>query len=149
MNGRARRVIDPLSAAIFDSDLVATRLTLALAEVCWCVMLLWPGDTMSRPTYALMAQLAPEPAWMLIFGFSAITQFYIVLLQEFEAPWARFFAAWNATLWVLSVGTMLFSVYPPPAAVGGEIALMGAAVWIFLRPMIIKKGAQRYGLGGY
>jgi hypothetical protein len=31
---------------------------------------------------------------------------------------------------------MLASVYPPPAAIGGEIALALSAFWIWLRPIL-------------
>ena len=32
-----------VAAAIFDSDLIATRLLLAFAEFLWAAMLFWPG----------------------------------------------------------------------------------------------------------
>lgn len=37
------------------------------------------------------------------------------------------------------MGTSIASVYPPPAAMGGEIALAMAAVWVWLRPLIIRE----------
>lgn len=134
------RIVDPLSKALFDSDLISTRLTLALAEMCWAFMLLWPGDTFDRPTYFLMSKLMPELAWALIFVVTSIVQFTIVLRYAFHKPWARVFATWNAGLWVATVGSMLLSVYPPPAAIGGEIALVVAALWIWARPLILEKG---------
>lgn len=134
------RIVDPLSKALFDSDLISTRLTLALAEMCWAFMLLWPGDTFDRPTYFLMSKLMPELAWALIFVVTSIVQFTIVLRSAFHKPWARVFATWNAGLWVATVGSMLLSVYPPPAAIGGEIALVVAALWIWARPLILEKG---------
>lgn len=139
------RLVDPLTRAIFDSDLISTRLTLALAEALWCFMLLWPGDTFERPTYTLMGQVAPEMAWALIFGITAAIQFFIVLRVDFQAAWARVFATWNAGLWAFTVGSMLLSVYPPPAAVGGEIALAVAALWIWARPLLLERGVRKYG----
>lgn len=136
------KFIDSFSKAIFDSDLISTRLTLALAELLWCLMLLWPGDTFDRPTYTLMADAASEPVWAIIFGITAILQYSIVLKNAFNEDWARVFATWNAGLWLFVVGSMLLSVYPPPAAVGGEIALMVAAVWIWARPLLIQKGLK-------
>lgn len=138
------RIVDPLSRAIFDSDLISTRLTLALAELCWCLMLLWPGDTFDRPTYLVMSAAAGEMYWAAIFGVTAFIQFAIVLRGAFEADWARVFATWNASLWLFTVGSMLLSVYPPPAAIGGEFSLMVAAVWIWARPLVLEKGAKRY-----
>ena len=36
-----KRFVSGMSAALFESDLVATRLALAFAEMCWAIMLLW------------------------------------------------------------------------------------------------------------
>lgn len=139
------RIVDSLTRAIFDSDLISTRLTLGLAEALWCFMLVWPGDTFERPTYMLMGQAASEWAWALIFGVTSFLQFVIVLGQAFHEPWARVFATWNAGLWCVTVGSMLLSVYPPPAAVGGEISLAVAALWIWARPLLIERGERKYG----
>ena len=54
------------------------------------------------------------------------------------------FANWNAVLWVTVVGSALFSVYPPPAAMAGEIVLASAAVWIWLRPLLLDRAAIKY-----
>lgn len=125
------------SRALWDSDLIASRLTLFLAEALWAVMLLWPGDTFDRPTYTLMAHVAPEWVWALVFGVSAFIQLHVVIGERFHRPCARAFSAWNAALWVFVVVGMMGSVYPPPAAIGGEIALAVLAVWIFVRPYFL------------
>lgn len=130
------------SRALWDSDLIASRLTLFLAELLWAVMLLWPGDTFGRPTYNAMAHVAPEEAWAAVFAVSAAMQLYIVLSESFHSTLSRSFAGWNAALWVYTVIGMLGSVYPPPAAIGGEIALTVLAVWIFARPYLL---ATMYG----
>lgn len=82
---------------------------------------------------------------MLIFGITSAIQFAIVLKSAFHKPWARVFATWNAGLWVSIVGAMLLSVYPPPAAIGGEIALAVAALWIWARPLLIEIGERKHG----
>lgn len=139
------RIVDSLTRAIFDSDLISTRLTLALAEALWFFMLVWPGDTFERPTYMLMGQAASESVWALIFGITAALQFFIVLRGCFQAGWARVFATWNAGLWCFTVGSMLLSVYPPPAAIAGEISLAVAALWIWARPLLIERGECKHG----
>ena len=126
-----------ISKAIFDSDLIATRLTLSLAEFLWAAMLWWPGDTFGRPTYNGMANVMPEDAWGLIFAASAVTQLSIVAQGHFNRTYARLFAGWNAALWTYVVISMLRSVYPPPAAISGEIALMFAAGWVWVRPGVL------------
>ena len=123
--------------AVFDSDLIATRILLSIAEGLWAIMLWWPGDTFGRPTYAHMAQVMSEDAWGLVFALSAITQITIVGQGHFTKDYARTFAGWNAALWTYVVLSMLKSVYPPPAAIAGEITLMFAACWVWLRPAIL------------
>ena len=126
-----------VAAAIFDSDLIATRLLLAFAEFLWAAMLLWPGETFGRPTYYLMAMLASENVWACAFGITSYLQLHIVLGSRQHTLWAHYFALWNSLLWVVVVGSMLLSVYPPPAAIAGEISLMIAAAWVWVRPMIL------------
>lgn len=133
---------DRVAAAIFDSDLNATRLLLAFAEFLWAVMLLWPGDTFGRQTYVLMAELATEEVWACVFGLTSYLQFRIVLNGRRHTLWAHYFALWNSLLWAVVVGSMLLSVYPPPAAIAGEISLMVAAAWVWVRPMILMHYAR-------
>ena len=133
---------DRVAAAIFDSDLIASRLLLAFSELLWAVMLFWPGDTLGRPTYALMSALATEGAWACVFGLTSYLQFRIVLCSRQHTLWAHYFALWNSLLWAVVVGSMLLSVYPPPAAIAGEISLMVAAAWVWVRPMILMHYAR-------
>lgn len=139
------KLINSISRVIWDTDLVATRFVLAVAEILWSLMLAWPGDTFGRPTYTLMNALAHENVWAVVFAFSGATQFSIVLLHDYHSLFARYFSCWNAMLWVYVVGSMLASVYPPPAAIAGEIALALASVWIFIRPYILAEGYRRAG----
>lgn len=39
-----KRFLGGMTSALFDSDLVATRLALAFAEMCWAIMLFWPFE---------------------------------------------------------------------------------------------------------
>jgi len=133
------RLVNGIAAALFDSDLVATRLTLAVAEAFWALMLWWPGDSFTRPTYAGMAAIAPELCWAALFTVSALVQASIVVERSFDSKHARWFAWFNAALWVYVMGAALLSVYPPPAAMGGEMALVCAAVWIAVRPSMLDK----------
>lgn len=138
-----KTVIPAMSRALFDSDLISTRLILGVAEMLWAIMLIWPGDTFSRPTYHLMSHVMREEAWALVFLLSSITQIAIVVQETFHTPFARYFAGWNAVLWAFTVVSMVFSVYPPPAAIAGEITLAAAALWIFVRPYLIMEGLAR------
>ena len=133
---------DRVAAAIFDSDLIATRLLLAFAEFLWAAMLFWPGDSFGRPAYVLMSELATEEVWACAFGVTSYLQFRIVLNGRQNTLWAHYFALWNSLLWAVVVGSMLLSVYPPPAAIAGEISLMVAAAWVWVRPMILMHYAR-------
>ena len=136
-------LIKGLSRALWDSDLVATRVSLSIAEALWAVMLLWPGETFDRPTYKIMSHVMPEEAWGVVLMLSAATQITIVMMSEYHHWFSRMFAAWNACLWSFLCISMLQSVTPPPAAVGGEIALALTASWVWLRPYILRSIDER------
>lgn len=124
---------------MFDTDLIAVRVMLAVGEFFWAVGLLWPGELFgpSRQTYALMANIMSEESWGILFLISSATQLGIVLIGDFGSRFARCFAAWNACLWMFSIAAAILSVYPPPAAMGGEGALALGALWVALRPHLI------------
>ena len=134
------KVISAVRRILFEEEFVGTRLILALSEFMWAILLLWPGDSFDRPTYSVMAKVMPEEAWGLVFLVSGVTQISIVLREDFYCPLSRYFAAWNAALWVYVVVAMLLSVSPPPAAISGEIILAMAAAWIWVKPIIIFNG---------
>lgn len=132
-----------VSVALWDSELISSRIILGMGELFWAIMLFWNGDTFSRPTYSHMAEIMAENYWAILFLISAILQIYIVISSRFHTSFARCFAFWNMILWVYTVISMLLSVYPPPAAIGGEIAIAIAAVWIWIRPYILVEGYRR------
>ena len=138
------RALSGMSRALFDSDLIASRLALFLAEALWAIMLFWPGDTFDRPTYSEMAKVAPELVWATAFGISAVLQISIVIYDQYDRTWAHVFAAWNALLWWASIALMLAGVYPPPAAIGGEAALAVSALWIAVRPLYFLTWERRH-----
>ena len=93
--------------------------------------------TFNRPTYLAMSNIASEEIWAMLVAVSASIQLYIVIAENFKSTFARWFAGWNALLWLFTIIGMLESVYPPPAAIGGEIALTVLALWIFIRPYFL------------
>jgi hypothetical protein len=143
------RIVSSVSKALFDTDLIMTRLLLAMSEFGWGVMLLWPGDTFGRPTYAAMARVMHEEAWAGLFLVTSAMQLSIVILDDYHSRFARYFAAYNAALWWYVVVGMLCSVYPPPAAIAGEISLSVASFWIWFRPYKLRefflKGREHVG----
>lgn len=127
--GRSR-----LLDAFLTSDMVVTRITLAIAEFLWALTLFWPGTTFDRPTYDIMSKVMGETAWAFTFLLTAHVQLSIVLIGGCRSWYANGFAAWNAVLWIFCAVSMYLSVYPPPAAISGETALALAAFGVFIRP---------------
>jgi hypothetical protein len=117
----------------------SARCLLAMAESIWFFTLAWPGDTFDRPTYAAMAEIASEPAWAVIFLITAAIQWTILLIGDYHSKWPVRFATWNMCLWWVVVISMYLSVYPPPAAISGELALAIGASWVFVRSGYITK----------
>lgn len=137
------RAIDSLTHTLWDTHMVSARLLLGIAEFFWGLLLMWPGDLFARPTYKIMATVMPEQAWALVFLLSSATQFTIIIQRDFHCWLARHFAAWNAVLWVYVVSAAYMSVYPPPAAMSGEVALMLSSVWIWIRPFLLLGAYER------
>ena len=129
-------VIAAFKRSFFDTQMVSTRLVLALSEFTWAALLFWPGETFGRPTYAGMAAVMSEGHWGAVFLATSIMQLAVITRGDFHSREARYFAAYNAFLWLFVVGSMLASVYPPPAAISAEIVLAIAAFWIWFRPFL-------------
>ena len=137
------RAIDSLSDALWDTEMVSARLLLGISEFCWGLLLMWPGSLFARPTYKVMATVMPEQAWALVFLLSSVTQITIIIRKDFHCWLARYFAAWNMVMWVFVVSAAYLSVYPPPAAMSGEVALALASVWIWIRPFLLLEAYER------
>ena len=138
-----QKYIGSICHAIFDTEMVATRFVLALSSAIWALLLWWPGETFGRPTYNGMAHVMREEAWAFVFLIDAMLQMTIILQQDFHSRFARYFSSANAALWVFVVGSMLLSVYPPPAAISAEIVMAVCAVWIWIRPYVLAQGYRR------
>ena len=139
----ADRYIDNLSRLLWDDEMIGTRFTLAMSEFAWAATLIFWGaahNLFDRPTYRYMDMLGSEYGWGAVFLLSGILQITIVLRNDLHSAFAQYFAGCNATLWIISIGGCYLSVYPPPAAMSGELALTLAACWIWVRPWILKRG---------
>jgi len=136
-----------LARLIWDTDLIGSRLILAGAEVCWALLLWWPGATFDRSTYMHMAAVMPEDCWGLVFAVTAVVQVSIIFRNEFHDRFARWFAAWNAALWMVTTAAMMMSLYPPAAGISGDIALSMAAWWIWARPYLMVTALRELGYG--
>jgi len=136
-----------LSKLIWDTDLIGSRFLLAVAEGCWALLLWWPGDTFTRTTYTHMAEIMTEDLWGLVFAITATLQITIIFRNEFHDKFARWFATWNAALWMFTTSAMALSLYPPAAGLSGEIALTFVAWWIWARPYLMVTALRELGYG--
>jgi len=140
------KLLKELSHTLWDSDLLVSRITLAIAEFSWAVMLLWPGETFDRKIYSTMALFTTEEVWGFVFLASAVIQVYIVLSGSIHSKLSELFAGWNAVFWIAAMVSLLLSMkYPASATLSGNIAVSCVAVWIWIRPFILKRGYKRAG----
>lgn len=114
----------------WNTDPSAVRFVLALGAVLWGIMLLWPGATFDRPTYTLMARFASEETWGGLFLTQGLFSAYSLIFTEARKRACLLLdGVLGSMLWLGSCVCMLLSVYPPPAAISGEIALAAASWW--------------------
>jgi hypothetical protein len=129
---------------VFYSDLHATRLILAFAEILWAVTLLAPGKTFGRPTYHMMEHIIEnENIWAAVWIFSVVMQGYILVTGRYHERFSVIFAGFNMMLWWVVTVSMYLSVSPPPAAISGETALALGASWVYLRSGWMPKEYRR------
>lgn len=139
----SRKMMRSVNRILWDSDLIATRVTLAGSEALWALLLWLPGVTFGRPTYHYMSMVMDEHWWGLVFAITSAIQTYIVLSGDFHTVFARWFAFWNMLLWGGVVISMLASVSPPPAAISAEIMVAITSVWVWARPLLLTEIHQR------
>lgn len=140
------KIVRAATRAMWDSELISSRVLLCMAEMFWAVLLFWPGESFTKPMYANMMSVFSENIWGTLFLVSAICQLIIVINNKLHSSFARLFACWNACLWIYVVASIAVSIYPPPVVIGGEIALATASFWIWIRPYILIEGYKRAAL---
>lgn len=137
-----KKFICAFSRLLWDTNLIASRFTLALAEFMWGTLLLWPGSTFDRTYYINMSHVFTEVIWGSIFIITSILQLTILLSNNLHSRFARIFAVWNVAVWVTIVYSLAF-IYPLSASLGSEVALTLVATWILVRPYILAEGYRR------
>jgi uncharacterized membrane protein len=130
---------------MWDTDLIYSRFTLALAEFIWALILLMPGNTFPTSEFPKLGFMS-ENIWGIIFLISGVIQTMIILYEHMHNKFARRFAMINAIMWIYLVFAILIDTYPPVAGIAAEFALMIIAVWIWVRPYILAEGLYRAGI---
>ncbi len=115
------------------SSLTTLRLNLAVASILWGLLLFWPGETFSRPTYSLMGKFASEHIWAALFLLQGLVALYSVIYRVKSKIMLMSDGILGCILWTGSCIAMLLSVYPPPAAISAEITAAITSWWILIR----------------
>lgn len=135
-------LVDSLSKIFWDTDLIGTRFTLALAEFFWGFFLaistepMWPHSSSIQPN-------ALNSATSFLLLVTAVIRISILVNGTSHCRLSRYFDTWSMGLWLVLTYNLMFAVYPPPPSAGGAIALFLGAGWIWLRPYILSEGYKR------
>lgn len=137
-NIRVHQIKRRLKKTLFDSDLLLLGFIFVFADLVWAITLLWPGDVFVSDTYSLMSRLMTPLGWSMAFMVGASSR---VLFWYFRKLHPYFFlvAGYDALLWISSTLSVIIAVYPPPPSVASaNIILTLMAVWMWIRPMIMR-----------
>ena len=137
------KLIHSVNHMLWDTDLIGSRVTLAFGSFFWALLLLWPGTTYQLPLYSSYFFPMPGSVWGILFLITGAVQAGILIVDALHSRLARYADSWNAILWLYVVVSVAISTYPPPAIIGGEIALAASALWIWARPHILIEGYKR------
>jgi hypothetical protein len=101
----------------------------------WALCLVFPGDTLMRPTYRHMASVAPEWVWTTLFITVASLQVWRLLARPFRN---HFYLDVQVKLvvmclwWYVAIACMA-SQWPLAAAMSDTFVIAFATFWDFLR----------------
>ena len=131
---------------IWCSDLLTTRVSLAIGSLLWGILLLWPGVlfTPARTTYRLMAEVANENVWGVIFVIHALVSFWQLITRHLKSTCAIANNLVGCVLWTSSTLACFLSHYvslesfQPPAALGADLAFVFASWWILTKSIIAR-----------
>lgn len=138
---KPRNIANRVRYIMWNSDLEATRLSLAIGSFLWSVLLFWPGELFSpaRTTYALMAMIASEEVWASLFLLQGTVMLYS-LLWGYKSRLSFVADAFlGCVLWTVSTAACFIAhyqslaTYQPPAAMSFEVVGALASWWCLVR----------------
>lgn len=116
-------------------DTTVATLCSVLSALMWAGCLAFPGDTLARPTYAVMAFIAPEVVWICVFVSMAALQIWRLYTrsnkQHMRLEYCIKLSA--LTVWAFVAFACMFAQYPPAAAVSDTMVVAALTAWDFLR----------------
>lgn len=128
-----------------DSDLLAIRFMLATGSLLWGAMLLWPGDTFTRPMFSVVRQVMPEIFWAVLFLISGAAGMYSLFYGNVKRSLVWFDSLLGCFLWSSITIGMFMSAFTignnatPPAAIAPSVIMALASWWILIRYPLFKK----------
>ena len=145
-----RNIPSRMAHIMWKSDLEATRFGLAFGSLLWAAFLFWPGDlfTPTRPTYQIMAEIAPEYCWAAAFLLQGLVMLYSLLWGYRSRLSFVADALLGCVLWTTSTAACFMAhynslaTYQPPAAMSYELVGALASWWCLVRYSVEKKGGK-------
>lgn len=119
-----------------------------LSAFLWAICLLFPGDTIARPTYRHMGEVAVETTWIGVFLFIGVSQAWRLSVgRKGEGKIGDIInlsiKVIAATVWTYVAIACLIAQYPPAAAMADCIVIAGGCWWDFARYEVTPSKCRR------
>ena len=131
---------------VWNSDMITTRVSLAIGSLVWGILLLWPTVlfTPSRTTYRLMADIADENVWGVVFVVHGVLSLYQLISRELKEDAVLANNLIGCILWTSSTVACFAShfqswdTYSPPAAMSADVSFVLASFWLLTKTLIAR-----------
>ena len=132
-----------LKCLLLDTPMLHSRLIIAMSSLTWAVLLLLPNHVFEQDIYSIMAVIAREEVWGLLFLVHGIAALYslfngtrnkvTLLFDGFLGTilWSTSTVACFAVFWSID-STSVYS-YAPPAAMSAELWVALTSWWHLIR----------------
>lgn len=129
-------------------DTRVATLASALSGYCWGICLAVPGDTLGRPTYRFMREVASEPIWTVLFLVVASLQMYRLYAKVTPTSVIFDFAIkfFAMLLWALVAILCLCAQFPIAAAMSDTVVISLLTIWDFSRQRNDDRGSYYYDI---
>lgn len=107
-----------------------------LSGYLWAIFLLFPEDTLDRPTYRHMREVLPDDEyWAALFIAVATLQLWrlYATTSRKAIKWEYLLKIIACSMWSFVGLACMFSLYPPPAAMSDTLVIAFGCWWDLLR----------------
>ena len=104
----------------------------------WAICLMFPGDTIARPTYRHMGEIATEGVWVVVFLVIGFSQAWRTCKNKISSSKKSYYTElmikmFAALVWTYVAIACLIAQYPPAAAMSDCIVIAAGCWWDFTR----------------